>query len=193
MKKIYLSLIVLLSVFKTFSQNVGYIITIHNDTIYCAKVKAVFIGGGARYKIKNSDDFKRISADSIKEYQLSNDSSTYRAVALKPGADPFFLQLVTRGSICLYVMYTTNYSGTTTTTTTTDWYVSKNNAPVIMLKTNGINLFAPSHDDRKAALANLFADDPQVLAAYKADDSFSFKTIKKYVQQYNHDALAQGK
>jgi hypothetical protein len=83
---------------------------------------------------------------------------------------------------------TGGYNTQTNTSSTKNWFVSKDNGALIELKTSGLFVFGASHDDRKAALAEMFADDPQVAAAYKADDSFSFKKIQKFVEQYNHDA-----
>lgn len=197
MKKFYLSATILFFALNTFAQHWGYVVTAGNDTIHCAKVKAAFLTHVIKYKANDNDDFKSVNTGDIKEYQLSNDSSVWRAEVLKPGEFPIFLRVEVDGKICLYqeIITTSTLAANSNyinpnynTTSTTNWYVSKDNAPLIALKTTALFVIGASHDDRKAALAEMFADNPQVAAEYKADDSFRFKKIKKYVQQYDHDA-----
>jgi len=188
MKKFYLLAILTFFSLNTFAQRWGYVITVGNDTIHCAKVKAAFIGNAIRYKEKDNDDFKSVNTDDIKEYQLSNDSAIWRVEMPKEDGKPIFMRLEASGRICLYQMIISTYNANNTTTSTTNWYVCKDNGYLIALKTSALFVFGASHDDRKATLADMFADNPQVAAEYKADDSFSFKKIRKYVQQYNHDA-----
>ena len=170
------------------AQSPGYVIQRNNDTIRCHVKNAMF--GGAKYK--SSDGFQKISIDNIREYQLTKDSSIHEAINLKDGADPEFVLVLERGKICLYVQYIYTYTGTTSTTTT-NWYAIKNNAPAVMIKTNGLNLFGPDHNDRKNEFFNLIKDDSKIASAYTAENSFSFNTIRKYIQQYNQAASSQKK
>jgi hypothetical protein len=167
MKKVYLPLVILFFSLNVFAQNWGYVVTVNNDTIRCAKIKSTFIGNFIKYKATDKDDFKTVKTDDIKEYQLSNDSAIWRAEILKPGGKPYFVCVEADGKICLYQQIIVSSSGYTTTTTT-NWFVSKDHAPLIALKTNALFVFGASHDDRKAALADMFTDNPQVATAYKA-------------------------
>jgi hypothetical protein len=188
MKKIFPTVILLLFVFNSYAQHIGYVITSKNDTIPCFKVKKDLFG--VKYKANEKDDFTRIKTDNIKEYQLTKDSAIYIAKALKDGvSDIEFVQRLEYGKICLYEQIISGYNNTTTA----NWYANKDNGPVVMVKTSGLLLFGPDHSDRRKEFLNLINDDAKITSTYTAEDSFSFKTIRKYIQQYNEATSSQKK
>jgi hypothetical protein len=188
MKKIFISAILLFFAFTSFAQHIGYVITSTNDTIPCFIVKSSLFG--VKYKANEKDDFTKIKTDNIKEYQLTKDSTIYLAKALKDGvSDIEFVQRLEYDKICLYEQIISGYNNTTTT----NWYANKNNGPVVMIKTSTAMIFGPNHSDRKKEFLNLINDDPKITSAYTAEDSFSFKTIRKYIKQYNEAASSQKK
>lgn len=188
MKKFYLLVPLFFISYILFAENTPYVITSKNDTIKCAKVKGVFLGKGIKYKVKSSDDFKTANMDSVKEYMLSGDSLPYRSVTLEKESQPLFLRVIENGKICLYEAITYSYGAYGATTITTRWYASKNNAPAFFLKTTALNIFEKNQDTRKKLFSDMISDDPSVLAMFKADDSFSFKSLRKYVHEYNRTA-----
>jgi hypothetical protein len=187
MKKIFISAILLFFAFTSFAQHIGYVITSANDTIPCFTVKNSLFG--VKYKANEKDDFTKIKTDNIKEYQITKDSTIYAAKALRDSSSHTeFVQRLEYGKISLYEQIRT-----VNNSTITDWYANKNNGPVVMIKTSTAMIFGPNHSDRKKEFLNLINDDPKITAAYTAEDSFSFKTIRKYIQQYNEAASSQKK
>ncbi|MFI5158024.1 MAG: hypothetical protein ACHQF4_04115 [Sphingobacteriales bacterium] len=188
MKKIFITTILILFVFSSYAQHTGYVITSANDTVSCFIVKKDLFG--IKYKANEKDGFIRIKPDNVKEYQLSNDSAIYIAKALRKGvSDIEFVQRLEDGKICLYEQIIKGYYNTSTT----NWYANKDNGPVVMIKTSGINIIGPDHSDRKTEFLKLINDDQKITSAYTAENNFSFYTIRKYIQQYNEAASSQKK
>jgi len=193
MKKI--CFLIILSIFTfihhSFAQQPGYVITQTNDTIKCIVKNGLF--GSTKYQLQNGD-FKKITKKSIKEYQLTSDSSVYIIQYPDEEDVPEFLQWVERGKINLYQQISSSgtYNASTNMTTnssTNTWYISKNDSALILLKTNGWFTFGGgSHKERETTYLEMISDDPKVLADLKQANSFGFKTIRKYIKQYNQDA-----
>jgi len=193
MKKTYF--LIILSIFTlinhSFAQQPGYVITQTNDTIKCTVKNGLL--GGTKYQLPNGD-FKKITKKDIKEYQLTKDSSVYIVQYPHEEDVPEFLQWIERGKINLYqqISSSSTYNASTNMTTgssTNTWYISKNDSALILLKTNGWFTFGgSSHKERETTFIEMISDDPVTLADLKKANSFDFKTIRKYIKQYNQNA-----
>ena len=191
MKIACLSLLIFTYIFMDRANaQIGYIITQKNDTLKGEFVLSGF--GKPKFKPANKADFRTIDLDTIKEYQLS-DSSVFvlRPVPRSTAnliAKPQVLQRLEHGRINLY-MYQAPAGDHIIT-----WYASKGADSLITLKTSDIFLVGGgSKKSRKAALANMFADQPDVQAAFIATAKFDFDTIRTYIRRYNKKASAWSK
>jgi len=190
MKLFLLSLLVFICIFMgKANAQVGYIITQKNDTIKGELRMRAF--GGAKFKPENKDDIS-VSFDTIKEYQLS-DSSVFVIKRIPRStanilSKPQILQRLEHGRINLY-QYVPPAGDPIIT-----WYASKESDTLITLKTSDIFLAGGgSKKKRIAILSNMFADEPDVQAAFNATGKFDFNTIHIYIRRYNKAASGTGK
>ncbi|MBD1366341.1 hypothetical protein IDJ77_21185 [Mucilaginibacter sp. ZT4R22] len=166
----------------------NYVVTTTNDTIKCE------LKGTRKYMPLNSTDkkFIKITPDKISDIFNAKDSITYSAVSKPNALDSTYLQRHEHGKLNLYEEENTSYSGggmyggVGTFNSTTKWYISKNNAPIVQLKSNTI-FNNGSQGKRKNIFMEMIADDPALLEEFKKTDSFSFKVLRDFVHRYNID------
>lgn len=191
MKILLLSLLILTYIFTGQADaQVGYIITQKGDTIKGeVKIRAF---GGMQFKPANKVDFVTISLDTIKEYQLI-DSSIFALKRIPRStanllSKPQILQRLEHGRINLY-QYVPPAGDPIIT-----WYASKETDSLITIKTSDIFLAGGgSKKKRIALLSSMFADEPDVQAAFNATGKFDFNTIQVYIRRYNRAASGTGK
>ncbi|OOQ56865.1 hypothetical protein [Mucilaginibacter pedocola] len=167
----------------------NYVVTITHDTIKCE------LKGTRKYLPLNSADKKyiKISPDKIQEVFNAKDSTTYAAVRKPDQVDSVYLPRPEHGKLDLYEEERTYYSGGGMyggggwmSSSSTYWYISKNGAPVVQLKSNTI-FNNGSQSKRKNIFMDMIADDPALLEEFKKLDSFSFKVLRDFVHRYNED------
>lgn len=168
----------------------GYIITQKNDTIKGElKIRAF---GRPVFKPADKADFTPIILDTLKEYQLK-DSSVWVAERLPTTSmnfisKPQFVQLLETGKIRLYQQTGTDRYRLRT------WYVAQTPDSLIAIKTDDIVLAGGgSKKGRKEILAAMFADQPDIKAAFNATGKFDFDTIRLYIHKYNQGTAASSK
>ncbi|RWY57042.1 hypothetical protein [Mucilaginibacter gilvus] len=167
---------------------VNYVVTTAHDTIKCE------LKGTRKYLPLNSADkkFIKITPDKILEVFEAKDSTTYAAVRKPDQVDSVYLPRREHGKLDLYEDEQSYYGGGAFnggmgfSGTTVNWYISKNGAPIIQLKSNSI-FNNGSQSKRKNLFIEMIADDAPLLEEFKKQDSFSFKALQKYVHRYNQD------
>ena len=168
----------------------GYIITQKNDTIKGEVKMRAF--GRPQFKPSNKADFKPIVLDTLKEYQLK-DSSIWVTKRLPTTSmnfisKPQFVQLLETGKINLYQQTGTDRYRLRT------WYVAQTPDSLIAIKTDDIFLAGGGgKKGRQEILSNMFADQPDVQAAFNATGKFDFDTIRLYIHKYNQGTAATSK
>jgi len=199
MKKLCLLSFLLIISYNLFAQHKGYLIYSNHDTVICAKVKnSKSNNNEVKYKRNDEDDdFETADAGLIIQYQLSNKSGDiYKSMIKDPNEPPVFMQLLEDGKICLYEelvhggmsTYSVNgimYGGFSSSI---NWYISKNNEPLILIKTSDI---AFGEKKRRQILADMFKDDPKLYSEFGAGDDFSKFVIRGSIKHYNQAALSQ--
>jgi len=174
---------------KTNAQ-VGYIITQKGDTIKGEINIGVF--GGGKFKAVGQSDYMPVKIDTLKEYQLS-DSSVFVLKRIPRStanmfSKPQILQRIEHGRINLY-QYVPPAGDPIIT-----WYASKGTDSLITIKTSDIFLAGGgSKKKRMAILSNMFADEPDVQAAFNTTRKFDFNTIQICIRRYNKAAGSTGK
>lgn len=196
MKKILLLAIAIFFAGNLFAQQCCYVITNNNDTIHCVKLKIAAIGRAVKYKQNENDSYTTLTPGEVKEYQVSSDSSVWRAERLSGLQSHIFMRVVEDGRICLMENVQTyssfnQYGGGYTSSSSTNWYISKDGAPATMLKSNTWVIIGASQSERRNELADMLADDPSVAADYQSTKKFSFENIRKLVKQYNQDMASK--
>lgn len=166
----------------------NYVLTTTGDTVRCE------LKGIRKYLPMNSTDkkFIKISPDKISEIFEAKHSTTYAAVRKPAQVDSVYLPRLEHGKIDLYEDENTYSSGggfnggMMYSNTTRNWYISKNHAPIIQLKSNSI-FNNGSQSKRKNIFIEMIADDNLLAEEFKKLDNFSFKVLQEYVHRYNED------
>lgn len=161
---------------------VGYIITQKGDTIKGELNIRLF--GGGKFKPMNKPDFVSIKIDTLKEYRLS-DSSVFVLKGIPRSSSnliskPRILQRLEHGRINLY-QYVAPAGDRITS-----WYASKGTDSLVTLKTSDIFIVgAGTKKERRKSLSDMFADQPDLQAAFDTERKFDFHTIFMYILKYN--------
>nr|WP_294946799.1 hypothetical protein [uncultured Mucilaginibacter sp.] len=166
----------------------NYVVTTTHDTIRCE------LKGTRKYLPLTSTDkkFIKITPDKILEVYKAQDSTNYIAVTKPDQPDSTYLPRREHGKLDLYEDENTYYSvggmygSAGTFHQTRYWYISKNGAPIVQLKSNSI-FNNGSQSKRKNIFMEMIADDPALLEEFKKTDSFSFKVLRDFVHRYNID------
>ena len=199
MKKLYLLSFLLIIGHDLFAQHKGYLIFSNHDTLVCAKVKnSNSSNDEVKYKTNSDDDdFETADARLIIQYQLSNkNGDIYKSMIIDSTQTPVFMQILEDGKICLYEevvhggmsTYTTNGITNSVFSATINWYISKDNQPLILIKTSDI---AFDEKKRRQILADMFKDDPKLYSEFARGDDFSKYVIRGCIRHYNQAALSQ--
>ncbi|MGN6178501.1 MAG: hypothetical protein ACTHNW_04935 [Mucilaginibacter sp.] len=191
MKKIHLLAIAIFFTCNVFAQQCCYIITENNDTIHCVKIKIAAIGMAIKFRQNDKDKFTTLMPEDVKEFRIdSNVCRVIKSSSMRPYA---FARRIEYGRICLYEgKQTTGNFFSGNTFTTTNWYISKDDSPPTLLKSSYYYLVGPSRSKRKNELADMLADDPQLVANYMDGKSFSFEAIRELIKQYDQDMALKG-
>ncbi|MES2267433.1 MAG: hypothetical protein V4520_11775 [Bacteroidota bacterium] len=176
---ITVSIVLLLSLKGVYAQKIAsdYIITKTGDTIV-VKLKYNWLGKIV-YELPGSTKAISVGEGKIKEYHWSKmDPQTFIAAVL-PGDDkPTFVALMERGQINLYELISHRYRATSRY-----WYANKENMPLVEIY-NQRRLFGT---DKQLVqhFTDLINDKQQVYLAFKQQNKYNFKAIRKSIQQYN--------
>lgn len=161
----------------------GYIITRKGDTIK-GEVKFPSFGR-PKFKPVNAANFRSFNLDTVKEYQLSKDSSVFSLKSIPLSSANLVskvqpLRRLEHGAINLYEYVAPSGSQLST------WYISKGVDSLIALKTSDVFLVGNGiKKDRRQILSNMFADRPDTQKAFDASGKFDFDTIRRYIRSYN--------
>ena len=161
----------------------GYIITQKDDTIKGEVKLPAF--GRPKFKPVNAANFRSFNLGTVKEYQLSKDSSVFclkniplSSANLVSKVQP--LRRLEHGSINLYEYVAPSGSQLFT------WYISKGADSLIALKTSDVFLVGNgSKKERRQILSDMFADQPDAQKAFDASGKFDFDTIRRSIRSYN--------
>jgi len=191
MKIACLLLLVFICIFiNKVNAQAGYIITQKNDTVKGElKIRAF---GRPVFKPANKVDFTAVNIDTLKEYQLKDSSvwvaKTLPTTSMNFYSKPQFVLLLEKGKISLYQQTGTDRYHLRT------WYVAQNPDSLVAIKTDDIFLAGGSgKKGRKEILSNMFADQPDIQAAFNATGKFDFDTIRLYIHKYNKGTVATSK
>jgi hypothetical protein len=170
----------------TLAQN-DYIVTLKNDTLKGEITKSFF----GNHRFKQQDQSKRITITekNTKRYYISSDKEkpqTFEARVLPKKSKPVFLELHEQGEIQLYELINNAPTQNGGSITTTSWYASKGNGPLFSIKTSGLSF---SRADKENSFEQLLGDNTSLWANFKAEKSFSFKVLRKYINLYNQEKL----
>ncbi|NHA05634.1 hypothetical protein G7092_17615 [Mucilaginibacter sp. HC2] len=176
---IALSIVLLLSLKGAYAQKMpnDYIITKQGDTI-AVKLKYNWLGN-ILYELPGSTNFGSVTEDKLKDYHWSKMNPQTFIAAILPGQDkPTFVALLERGEINLYELISHRYRATTKY-----WYANKKNMPLVEIN-NERRLFGT---DKQLVqhFTDLINDKQQVYLAFKQQNKYNFKVIRKLIQQYN--------
>ncbi|PAW95367.1 hypothetical protein CKK33_18425 [Mucilaginibacter sp. MD40] len=154
-----------------------YIITKQGDTI-AVKLKYNWLGNIV-YELPGSTKATSVREGKIKEYRWSKmDPQTFMAVVL-PGDDkPTFVGLLERGQINLYELISHRYRATTRY-----WYANKENMPLVEIYSQ--NRLFGTDKQLVRHFTELINDKQAVYLAFKQQNKYNFKVIRKTIQQYN--------
>lgn len=162
-----------------------YVITLNNDTLRGKITKNLF--SKARFKEANQSRQFSINEKNAKVYHRVIDSTrseTFVARILPNGKRPNFMLLHEQGAIQLYELEQTTYNNQFGSTTYKTWYISKGNGPLFIIKTTALSF---SREEKESNFEQLLNDNPALWAKFKAEDSFSFKKLRNYIQLYNKE------
>jgi hypothetical protein len=197
MKKLCLLSFLLIIGYDLFAQHKGYVIYSNHDTVVCAKVKKSKNDEVKFKRNDDDDDFETADAGLIIQYQLSNKSGDiYKSMIKDLNQPPVFMQILEDGKICLYEevahgrmsTYSTNGIMYGAFSASINWYINKNNQPLILIKTSDI---AFGEKKRRQILADMFKDDPKLYSEFATGDDFSKYVIRGCIKHYNQAALLQ--
>jgi len=184
-RTIFLVLIIFSFTRNSFSQTAGYIITPNNDTLRGETKSTLF---KLKFRPSKAIEFKTVNTDTIKEYQLTKDSSVFisEIVPLSPTfSSPQFVQRLEHGKINLYEKVSTAEK-------LRAWYVNKYADSLTLIKFDDkFTADKVFKKDRQRIFENMLSDDPLIAAELKNGDNFSFDAIRAYVKKYNADADAK--
>ena len=181
------------------AQHTGYFIKNNNDTVRCyIKLDGDLDPIYRFYNAKHKARMRRISADTVKAFRVSADSSYFVARVIPityKKRKLVFLQLVERGRINLY-SYSTQfyYAASGREDYNKSLYASKGSDSLMLIRTGDVWPL------KQTKLRNLFysliSDEPQVAAAYMARDGkhslfYNFNTIDDFISRYNKAAAAK--
>ncbi|MFA4870481.1 MAG: hypothetical protein WC623_19955 [Pedobacter sp.] len=174
-----------MAITKTALAQNDYIVTLKNDTLR-GEVKNTLFGYKHRFKETGQSKSNLITVKNTKLYsKISNKKvNTYEARILPDKKKPIFMELLEKGDINLYELIV--YNGGMNGSTTTNWYASKGSGPLFSLKTSAL---AFNRADKEKSFEQLLSDNPALWANFKAEKSFSFKVLRKYINLYNHEKI----
>lgn len=165
------------------AQKVDFVITAKGDTLAGTVVGILFTS--VKFKELTGTTFTKFTPYQIKEIRTKK--QVYVSKQLPYEMEPLFLKRIENGSISLYEYLKT--TGAAGETYIKRWYASKNQEPLIELKTNwGAN---SSRKERKEAFEELIRDDAELLALYKSQNSFEQNFLRTLIRKYNNKALAK--
>src|SRR5579872_4679490 len=167
---------------KIYAQK-DYVININKDTIFC-KIRTNGFNGRLQYRANKNDNFTNIKTDSIIQFYLSRDTSTFILKKLPGDTTKNYIQWLERGRINLYGIQISSYNSGGGTSYT--WYASKGNDSLIQIKAEFKR--QGSHKDRVSAFMNLISDNPKLLNWFKEnmeDVGDSFDIIRACIKTYN--------
>jgi hypothetical protein len=192
MRKSYILLAVFMDLFVSRANaQTGYIITANNDTIK-GEIKIPAFSG-PKFKPAGATAFKSISLDTVKEYRLTKDSSIWMAKILPSTSmnlisKPQFVHRLEHGKIDLFEQIGADREHLTT------WYINGNTDTLIAIKTDDLAIIGGgSKKSRKEILLKMMADQPAIVAAFNADNKFSYDKIRAYIKQYNRAVAVPSK
>ncbi|PSR52138.1 hypothetical protein AHMF7605_00670 [Adhaeribacter arboris] len=167
------------------AQKFDIVITFKGDTLAGTIIGERFTS--LKFKDLTGTKFEKLSSNQVQEYRTNKKIFNSKNV---PGeAKPLFLQRLEAGSIALYEYY--KRTGATGNTYIIKWYVSKNDEPLIELKTNWGATIA--RKERKAAFEELLKDDSELYNQYLSFKSFNYDTLRSFINKYNNRAQLSSK
>lgn len=173
--KVCLTIGVLFLVLQSTAQTNDYLVTVTGDTLKFP-IKANYFGGGYRYSTTDKKKHK-IQPEEIKEFYLAADTMLHRAIKVAPASHPVFVEVLEDGKIKLYERSIQSKYGVTVY-----WYVSSDNVPLTLIKTNGFE--AASRDSRKALLNRMMAGDMEALKGIN-DKGLTYEDVRSSIKIYN--------
>jgi len=169
-----------------------FIVTNHNDTIKCDIKKPLFQNWHDdffKYRVNPLDGY--VTVDScIKAIFVASDTSNYEWETLPHVTRKLLVKCLEKGNIKLYEWSVkSSTSGLIISTYDRYWYAGKGNDSLKQVKVDGVlkdyGWTVGSRKQRKETFYALLADDPDLLAAFKKENSFDFDAIRNYIQLYN--------
>jgi len=167
------------------AQKIDYVITNKGDTL-----AGQIIGermSWFKFKSQTDTKFQKFTASEVAEYRT--DKKRYFSKVLPGEEEPTFVMRFEDGPISLYQYL--KYTNPAGNNYILRWYASKNNGPLVELKSNwGATT---SREERKENFEALISDNAIVLSKYKAAHSYSFDIIESLVKNYNMTSMASNK
>ncbi|QMU27633.1 hypothetical protein [Adhaeribacter radiodurans] len=160
------------------AQKFDIVITSKGDTLAGTIIGERFTS--LKFKDLTGTRFEKFSSSQVKEFRTNKKIFISKNV---PGeVEPLFLERLEAGSIALYEYY--KRTGATGNSYIIKWYASKNNEPLIELKTNWGATTA--RKERKAAFEELIKDDTELYNQYLPIKSFDYNTLSSFIKKYNN-------
>lgn len=169
----------------TFAQKFDIVITSNGDTLAGNIIGERFTS--IKFKDFTATKYIKFSSSQAKEYRTNK--KVYVSNMVPGETEPLFLQRLEAGKISLFQYYKT--TGATGSTYIIRWYVSKNNEPLVELKTNWGATSA--RKNRKAAFEEMIKDDTELYNQYVSIKSFDYDTLLSFIQKYNDRAQPSSK
>lgn len=160
-----------------------YIIDDAGDTTF-GKLTYTFSGN---LKFSSENNTSICDPVTIKEYYQHKGNRLVYSRKLPEKGMPSFVDVLEKGEIMLYQFSRSIGVGKTSQTITT-WYAQKGKDYLKEIKTSELKA---GRVERKDALASLTQDNPGLAERLRSETSFSFKAIRKIIQDYNEQALVK--
>ncbi|WP_153800521.1 hypothetical protein [Foetidibacter luteolus] len=162
-------------------------VTLANDTVYGKIKKPLF----QKYQLTNDTSTYPCDIRTVASYYFSKKKELYRQQTIPGDKKASFLLCIEDGKIQLYeyerTISTFSPNGGSSSTTII-WYAKKADGEMVEIKTNAL---MGSREKRKQHVSDLLKDNEEVYKQFLDASSFSFKTIRKLIQQYNLQATSK--